>query len=257
MRRDLMPALVVTMLLAAAAHVSRSWPWSLSRARARPVAATCRWARVSRRCSGAAVVLGLSRRISPALSLGRALNPINPAKRKRASEQFAKLSERQSFPHTVGRNEFLGGTHHANNHKLAIRIPASRRAVRACQRFAYRFACDVRRVVHSTRCQKLSDGGAEYCRRAKGCGGGNEPQFWAYYIESPNWWRCLLIAIGFLTRPLRPFLRFQFVAAFIQPEARLIGQPRHGDALAPPDLIAGHLIRGRQYSIDRRIGRRF
>jgi putative oxidoreductase len=142
-------------------------------------------------------------------------------------------------------------------------FPALGALYERCQRFAYpilRVAYGLWFVPHG--CQKLFGWfGGNIAGTAKGmAGAGIEPaMFWAYYIGTLELVGGLLLAVGFLTRPIAAlFFGFMFVAAFhvnIQAgyfwTSRGMEMPLLLLVLSVVILIRG----GGDFSVDRRIGR--
>src|SRR5712692_2885081 len=173
---------------------------------------------------------------------GRRVRPISRG-RLRSSRSGSRL------PIRFRRNEFLEEeTHHADTPaSFALRIPGSRRAVRALPAFRLAdFPRSFRRVVHSARMpEALRLVGREYCRRGEGDGvGGNRARHVLGVLHRnprtggrvPRRHRLPDPARGGALLRLHVRRRISF-----QLEARLfLDVPRHGDALASSGLVAGH-----------------
>jgi len=142
-------------------------------------------------------------------------------------------------------------------------FPALGALYERCQRFAYpilRVAFGLWFIPHG--CQKLFGWwGGNIAGVAKGmAAAGIEPGiFWAYYIGTLELVGGVLVAIGFLTRPVAAlFFGFMFVAAFHVNwklgyfwTSRGMEMPLLLLVLSLVILIRG----GGEYSVDRRIGR--
>lgn len=142
-------------------------------------------------------------------------------------------------------------------------FPALGRLYERCKPYAYtilRVSYGLWYVPHG--CQKLLGwfgGSIEGTAKGMASAGIVPPMFWAYYIGTLELVGGLLLAVGFLTRPVAAlFFGFMAVAAFYyNPRAGYFWTSRGMEmplllfVLAVVILIRG----GGEYSVDRRIGR--
>jgi len=132
-----------------------------------------------------------------------------------------------------------------------------------CQRFTwpiFRVALGLWFVPHG--CQKLFgwfDGNIAGTAKGMAAAGIEPAMFWAYYIGTLELVGGLLLAVGFLTRPVAAlFFGFMFVAAFhVNMKAGYFWTSR-GMEMPLLLLVLSLLVLirgGGEYSVDRRIGR--